>query len=140
MMTFGDMLTAAVSATFGFAMVVQGWTDAMTPHPPETSDYFEPHSVSAVREGDTAILTVDRTQLLDAAYDEIINRRRVLPIDSGSVDDFWSQMKAPVRKLDDKGRRFIWSEGSAADHYRLADAYARVAADQAQQGGGFVGG
>ena len=86
------------------------------------------------------ILTVDRTQLLDAAYDEIINRRRVLPIDSGSVDDFWSQMKAPVRKLDDKGRRFIWSEGSAADHYRLADAYARVAADQAQQGGGFVGG
>lgn len=86
------------------------------------------------------ILTVDRTQLLDATYDEIAARRRVFPLDSGSITEFWDQMMAPVRKLDDKGARFIWSEGSAPDHYRLADAYSRIAADQAQQGGGFVSG
>jgi hypothetical protein len=86
------------------------------------------------------VLTVDRTQLLDASYDEIVAGRRVLPVDSAAIPEFWDQMMAPERKLDERGARFIWSEGSAPDHYRLADAYARVAADQAQESGGFVTG
>lgn len=86
------------------------------------------------------ILTVDRTQLLDATFDEIASGSRVFPLDSGSIPDFWEQMLAPVRKLDEKGVRFIWSEGGAPDHYRLADSYARIAADQAQNGGGFISG
>lgn len=86
------------------------------------------------------VLTVDRTQLLDAAYDEIVTGRRVLPSDACSIPEFAEQMMAPARKLDDRGARFIWAEGSAPDHYRLADAYARVAADQAQESGGFVTG
>ena len=84
------------------------------------------------------LVTVDRTQLLDATYDEIVSGQRVLPSDSGSVADFTEQMKAPARVLDDKGARFVWSEGSKPDHYRLADAYARVAADLSQAGGSFV--
>jgi hypothetical protein len=86
------------------------------------------------------ILTVDRTQLLDATYEEIVEKRRVLPADCTSIPEFVDQMKAPGRKLDERGNRFIWDEGSDPDHYRFADAYARVAADQAQAGSGFVAG
>jgi hypothetical protein len=85
------------------------------------------------------VVTVDRTQLLDATFDEVVGRARVLPMDGLSVSDFVEQMKAPARVLDEKGSRFIWSEGSKPDHYRLADAYARVAADLTQVGGSFVG-
>lgn len=88
---------------------------------------------------ETSAITVDRTQLLDATFDEIREGERVFPKDAGIVDGFSDQMRAPVRKLDPKGRRFIWDEGNEPDHYRLADGYARVAADLAEGGGGFIG-
>ncbi len=88
---------------------------------------------------EASTITADRTQLMDATFDEIRTGLRVFPVDVTSTMEFFKQMQAPVRKLDPKGRRFIWDEGSKPDHYRLADCYARMAADQAQSGGGFIG-
>jgi len=85
----------------------------------------------------TRVVTVDRTQLLDSTLDEIRFDRRTFPSDSFSVLGWSDQMRAPVRVLDEKKGRVIWTEGSAADHFRFSDAYAAVAAMLAQSGGSY---
>lgn len=47
------------------------------------------------------------------------------------------QMEASVRVLDVMGGRVVWTEGNAADHYRLSDIYARMAYDLLQVGGTY---
>ena len=84
------------------------------------------------------IVTVDRTQLLDTTYDEIVAGERIFPSDIESLDGFVRQMQAPVRTLSPKQDRFIWTEGSAPDHYFLANAYARVAYDLLNRGARFI--
>lgn len=85
----------------------------------------------------TREVQVDRTQLLDAAFDDIRLRRRVFPDDIETVLGFSDQMRAPKRVLDEARSRIIWSEGNAPDHYRFADAYALVAYELSQQGGTY---
>ena len=82
------------------------------------------------------VITLDRTQLLDATMDEMRYDppRRVFPADAMTVDGWADQMKAPKRVLNKTGTRFIWSEGNSPDHYRLSDAYERVASDLLVQG------
>ena len=82
------------------------------------------------------VITMDRTQLLDATMDEMRHDppRRIFPADAMTVEGWADQMKAPKRVLNKTGTRFIWSEGNHADHYRLSDAYERVAADLLVQG------
>lgn len=86
------------------------------------------------------IVTVDRTQLLDTTFDEIAAgpAERVLPCDAAAIEGFYPQMKAPVRTLSEKKDRYVWTEGSAADHYFLANGYARVAYDLLNRGARFV--
>jgi len=85
------------------------------------------------------LLTVDRTQLLDATLDDLRASppRRILPSDIGTVEHFAAQMRAPVRRLSDRGDRYVWDEGGQPDHYRLTDAYERVAADMLGRGGSY---
>lgn len=86
------------------------------------------------------IVTVDRTQLLDTVFEEIAAgpAERVFPGDVEAVDGFVRQMKAPVRTLSEKRDRYVWTEGSAPDHYFLANGYARVAYDLLNRGARFV--
>lgn len=85
------------------------------------------------------VVTVDRTQLLDATMDDlrISPPRRVYPEDIWAVEGWRDQMMAPKRILNDRGDRYIWNEGNAEDHYRFSDAYQRVAMDLMRQGGRY---
>lgn len=84
-----------------------------------------------------SMVTVDRTQLMDAAHDDIRNGDRVFPEDCFSVLGWSDQMRAAKRVLDPEKMRMSWSKG--VDHYRLCDAYALVAAEMAQQGATYHG-
>lgn len=83
------------------------------------------------------LVSVDRTQLLDASFDDIRFKRRIFPSDAMSVPGWSDQMRAPKRVLEPTKSRIVWTEGSAADHYRLSDAYALCAAELAQAGGTY---
>lgn len=85
----------------------------------------------------TRVVSVDRTQVLDAAYDDIRLARRVFPADAFTIFGWSDQMRAPKRVLDEAKSRIVWTEGSAADHYRLSDAYALVAYELSQLGGSY---
>jgi len=91
-----------------------------------------------VTDWENSVVTVDRTQLLDATMDDHRGKvpRRAWPRDVGLVPGFVEQMRASHRMLNQWGR-FVWDEGSAPDHYRHADAYDRVAADILNMGGGY---
>lgn len=73
------------------------------------------------------VITVDRTQLLDCTFDEIRTGSHSMPLDYSTISGLSDQLKAPVRKLDAHSQRYVWEEGNDPDHYRFADAYARVA-------------
>lgn len=75
----------------------------------------------------TRIVKVDRTYLLNSAYDEIRERRWLLQEDAASIDggEFYAQLKAPsrVRDLSTGELRYRWTETGALDHYRYAHAF-----------------
>ncbi len=83
------------------------------------------------------VANVDRTALMDLAYEDIRSGRRSFPEDSWSVLGWSEQMRAPVRVLDEEKQRIVWVAGNAADHYRLSDTYARLACDLLQGGGSY---
>lgn len=83
------------------------------------------------------IITVDRTAVFDATFDDIRNGIRVFPEDVFTVLGWSDQMRAPVRVLDETRGRIIWVSGTAADHYRLSDIYDRVAYDLLEMGGSY---
>jgi len=71
---------------------------------------------------------IDRTQAMDMSHEDVLLRRNVLPADWRTLDagQYDAQMREPTRSLsrDAKGRpRYVWTEGSAPDHHRLADTY-----------------
>jgi len=84
------------------------------------------------------IITVDRTQIFDATFDELRAAQRTLPSDVFTVLGFFDQMKAPVRVLDQQRSRIIWTEGSNPDHYRCADIYDRIAFDLTTMGASYT--
>jgi len=83
------------------------------------------------------VVTVDRTQIMDATFEEIKNEKRIYPQDVFTVLGWIDQMRAPVRVLDSEKSRVIWTEGSSPDHYRFADVYDRIAFDLAQMSGSY---
>lgn len=86
------------------------------------------------------VVTVDRTQVFDACFDDMREGRRTFPSDVFTVLGWTDQMRAPVRVLDEQRSRIIWTEGSGADHFRLADIYDRIANDLIQLGGTYHAG
>jgi hypothetical protein len=87
---------------------------------------------------DEQSVTVDRTQVLDTTMDDLAHGRAFLPGDIDTVLHYAEQMKASKRKIDDRGRA-VWDEGSDPDHYRHADAYARIAVEIHDRSGRFYG-
>lgn len=83
------------------------------------------------------VVTVDRTQVFDATFDDLREGRREFPEDVFTVLGWREQMRAPVRVLNEARSRIVWTEGSAPDHYRLADVYDRIAFDLAMSGGSY---
>lgn len=81
-----------------------------------------------------SLVHVDRTMVFDATMDDFLEGRHELPKDVKTVNAYVEQTRAPVRQLNDKGR-WIWDEAGKADHYRLSDVYARVAAEIYGAGG-----
>lgn len=75
-------------------------------------------------------VSVDRTQSLDASFADYAEKRVHLPREWRSLDngDFVKQMKAPTRVFDEDRQRYVWDEGSLADHHRHADNYESIAA------------
>jgi hypothetical protein len=75
----------------------------------------------------TGTVTVDRTFILNSAYEEIREQRFLLPTDAASIDggEFYAQLKAPsrVRDLTTGELRYRWTETGALDHYRYAHAF-----------------
>lgn len=69
-------------------------------------------------------MRVDRTFLLNSAYEEIHARNWVLPTDAAEIDggELYAQMKAAtrVRDLSSGELRYRWTETGALDHYRHA--------------------
>ena len=83
------------------------------------------------------VVQVDRTQVLDATFEEIKNQQRTLPKDVFSVLGFKEQMKAPVRVLEQDKGKIVWISGNNPDHYRFADLYDRIAFDLSQMTGSY---
>ncbi len=86
---------------------------------------------------EAAIVTVDRTQVFDATFDDIKFGRRLFPKDVFTVFGFSEQMTASKRVLNEEATRIVWSEGSDPDHFRCADIYDRIAYDLSQRGATF---
>ena len=82
-------------------------------------------------------VTVDRTQVFDATFDDIREKTRVFPEDVFTVFAWADQMRAPIRVLNDAKQRIVWENGSTPDHYRLSDVYDRVAHDLMDLGGSY---
>jgi hypothetical protein len=85
----------------------------------------------------TNSVTVDRTQVFDATFDDIRGGTRLFPEDVFTVFAWADQMRAPVRVLDEQKQRIRWDNGSNPDHYRLADVYDRIAHDLMDLGGSY---
>lgn len=87
------------------------------------------------------VVSVDRTQLLDATMDDLQREppRKVFSEDVWRVKGWSDQMTASKRRRSPNSDRFIWDEGNSEDHYRFADAYERVAADLNNRGGTYLG-
>lgn len=83
---------------------------------------------------------VDRTAVFDVSHQDIVDKRRLFPGDVWSVAGWAEQMQAPARVVDEDRGRVVWTEGSKADHYRLADVYDRMAADMLDLGGSYSSG
>jgi hypothetical protein len=81
------------------------------------------------------VVTVDRTAVFDATFDDLRNGARVFPSDVFTVLAWSDQMRAPVRVLDENRGRIVWTKG--VDHYRLSDVYDRVAFDLLEMGGSY---
>ena len=78
-------------------------------------------------------IRVDRTEAFDQATAAINNGMNRLPRNADVVDEghYYKQMLAPkrVKQTDAHGReRYVWDEGTQADHHRLADVYDDIAA------------
>jgi len=84
------------------------------------------------------VITVDRTQVFDATFDDLRDGTRVFPEDVFTVFGWSDQMRAAVRVLNDVRQRIVWENGSAPDHYRLSDVYDRVAFDLLDLGGSYA--
>jgi len=98
------------------------------------------HPYGLKQEWREQVVTVDRTQVFDVAFDDLRDGRREFPEDIFTVLGWREQMRAPVRVLNDARSRIVWTEGSAPDHYRLADVYDRIAFDLASSGGSYNAG
>lgn len=133
---------------FGCKVFVCSFTGGLIPK--ATDELF-----GLVRKPEGNGISVDRTQVFDAAADGIRQGRligesdpelpypdvgedfaRLWPSDVDTALGFVSQVCEPVRAIDEKGRAY-WTKTERADHYRLADVYDLVATVLYSTGGTY---
>ncbi len=77
------------------------------------------------------LVQIDRTKYMDRAFSCYKQKLIALPAEYAHIEsgDFVKQMRSSVRKrvITKSGVRYIWDEGSKADHFRLTDLYEMVA-------------
>ena len=73
------------------------------------------------------IVTVDRTQAIDAVKEAYLLGKTHLPMNADSIKDYYDHMQSATRIFDEKKNKYVWDEGSADDHYLWAEAYMRIA-------------
>jgi hypothetical protein len=83
---------------------------------------------------DNKLITVERTQAIDAVKEALSlqtillpqNADKLLPVESNGFSEFYNQMNASTRILDEK-ELYKWVEGDKPDHYMLAMVYMLIA-------------
>ena len=76
------------------------------------------------------VVKLDRTASLDVSGQDILERRDLLPANAREIPDYYEQLSAPVRVLEDAAdgnKRAVYREGGKPDHYRHAVNYDRAA-------------
>jgi len=76
-------------------------------------------------------INVDRTWILDLSLRHLKERINILPVHAPDLlgGKYYTEMKEPVRKLEDSGNKqyYVWTKGN--DHQRDADTYDIMAND-----------
>ena len=75
------------------------------------------------------IVTVERTQALDAVKEAYLTKKILLPVNAREIPEFYEHMTASTRVYDETlvKPRYVWKEGSKADHFFHAEAYQLLA-------------
>jgi hypothetical protein len=73
------------------------------------------------------MITVDRTQALDAVKESVLTHDIILPANAQDIPDFYDQITVAVRVYDEEKEAYSWTEGTKPDHYHHALAYALLA-------------
>jgi hypothetical protein len=94
------------------------------------------HAEPVVWQPEEGVVLAHRTRALDTTFDRFYQRLEQLPQDAVHIPGLFAHLKAPIRILttDAAGRPVAkYEEGSAADHYAHAAAYAELARVRATQ-------
>lgn len=73
------------------------------------------------------IITVERTQTLDAVKEAVLTNKLVLPPNAEDLPEYYDHMTAATRVLDEKRMKYVWQEGSKPDHFHHAEGYCLLA-------------
>jgi hypothetical protein len=103
-----------------------------------------PRGAGWLKEGEgwpaSRVVKLDRTASLDVSGQDVLERRDVLPANAREIPDYYEQMCAPVRVLEDApdgNKRAVYREGGKPDHYRHAVNYDRAALEVLRVFGGL---
>lgn len=72
------------------------------------------------------MITVDRTSTLDLVKEAMITGQKILPMNAGSIHEYYEHMTASTRIYDEAKEKYSWVKVSN-DHYHHAEAYTMVA-------------
>jgi hypothetical protein len=91
---------------------------------------------------DDGVVNLDRTRTLDQTYSRFYEGENTLPGHARDVRDYYDQIKAPVRRLEDgpQGKKVAVYVESAPDHLAHAENYCMVASLAGGGGRGVVSG
>ncbi len=75
------------------------------------------------------MITVERTQTLDAVKEAILTKNIMLPMNASDIPEYYNQMVASTRVYDETlvYPKYVWKEGSKPDHFFHAEAYQLLA-------------
>lgn len=93
-------------------------------------NYYPTDKIADMQKDDQRrLVTVDRTQSLDALMKDILDVAFLVPknLDSLEGGEVLSQLTASIRKFDERKQKYVWDEGVRKDHKHHAANYARIA-------------
>jgi hypothetical protein len=96
------------------------WVCDYSPHPQNTEEKID---------YDKRFIVADRTQVADAFVGDITTQVLLLPANAPTLEDgeFFNQLCAPTRVMDEDTGLYRWTAGSKPDHFFHAGIYERIA-------------